>query len=310
MTSLIGSSLAARDVKCGDMAVLVERTINMQTIRGAAVFALMIGLPAMCAAQARQAPATTNQSTTSIITQDPESHWLASGFVGSNFGRNAEPSSGEFGGSIGYLWKSKFGAEFDTGFTPSFQLQSNFFGLGIEPQINTYMANAIAALPLGAEGAWQPYVSGGGGAISLMSGNEGEAANFLSPNGTKFGGNVGGGLMGFAGSWGFKADVRYYRAAGAYQTSVSGVTPSPSPSTPTPGTPTPSPSTPTPGTPSPSPTPTPAPSPYGGPFGTTQVDSGTAQVAPPPGVTSKELVDTALSGLAFWRANVGVAFRW
>jgi hypothetical protein len=271
-----------------------------QGLRRAAIFLLTLALPAVSTAQSSQAPPTTsaNQSTTSIITQSPESHWIASGFVGSNFARNADPSSGEFGGSIGYLWKSKFGAEFDAGFTPSFQLQSNFFGLGVTPQINTYMANAIAALPLGAEGAWQPYVSGGGGAISLMSGNEGEAANFLNPNGTKFGGNIGGGLMGFIGSWGFKGDVRYYRASGPYQTSVSGVTPSPSPSPSSPSTPG-----------APSPTPQPQPGPYLTP-GASQVVPGAAQEAPAEGVTSKQLVDTVLSGLAFWRANVGVAFRW
>src|SRR5262249_38522982 len=203
-------------------------------------------------------------------------------------------SSTEVGGSVGYLWKNKFGAELDTGFTPSFELQSNFFGLGIKPQINTYMANVIAAAPLGAEAAWQPYISGGGGAISLLSGDEGEAANFLNPNGTKFGGNVGGGVMAFAGKVGFKADVRYYRAAGAYQTSVSNVTPvaSPSPTSPSP---------------TPSPTPSPAPPPPG-PY--VVPGAATSQIAPEAGVTSKQLVDSALSGLAFWRANVGVAFRW
>ena len=275
-----------------------ERGTSMtQWTQKTACFALMLGVPVMCAAQTSPPPTTTvNQSASSTITQDPESHWIASGFVGSNFGRNAEPASGAFGGSIGYLWKSKFGAEFETGFTPNFELQSNFFGLGIKPEINTYMANAVAAFPIRAEAAWPPYVSGGAGAISLMSGDEGAAANFLTPNGTKFGGNVGGGLMAFVGNWGFKADVRYYRAAGAYQTSASGITSSsPSPST-----------SPAPGTPSPTPTPTP------GPYAAPPVHLGTttAQVAPAEGVTSQQLVDSALSGLAFWRANVGVAFRW
>ena len=269
----------------------------MQWIQRVALFALVLGSPVMSAAQATQPPAAAvAQNTTGTVTQDPDNHWIASGFVGSNFGRNAETASTEVGGSIGYLWKSKFGAEFDTGFTPSFELQSNFFGLGIKPQINTYMANAIAAAPLGPAAAWQPYISGGVGAISLMSGDEGEAANFLNPNGTKFGGNVGGGLMAFAGKVGFKADVRYYRAAGAYQTSVADITPavSPSPTSPAP------PSSPP---PSPAPTPTPPPGPYIVPT------AGTAQIASD-GVTSKQLVDTALSGLAFWRANVGVALRW
>src|SRR5262245_24744242 len=253
-----------------------------------ALAALMLGVPVVCAAQTSQTSGTPPAQTgTSIITPDPESHWMASGFAGSNFGNNAEPSSGAFGGSIGYLWNSKYGAEFDTGFAPNFELQSRFFGLGITPQINTYMANAIAAFPLGADAKWQPYVSGGGGAISLLSGTDGEAANFLNPNDTKFGGNVGGGVMGFAGNWGFKADVRYYRAAGAYQTSVASVTPSPSaPSSPT------------------SPSPAPAPGPYAMPGAATAAQVGSEAV------TSKELVDSALSGLAFWRSNFGIAFGW
>lgn len=258
---------------------------------GPIVLALFVGVPAAAGAQ----PTAGDQSTGGIITPDAESRWIVSGFVGSNFARNAAESSTEFGGSVGYLWKGKFGAEFDAGFTPSFQLQSNFFGLGIEPQINSYMVNGVAAVPLGGDAAWQPYVSAGAGAISLRSGDEGEAANFLDPNGTKFGGNVGGGLMGFSGSWGFKADVRYYRAAGEYQTSVPTLTTTaPSVSTPSPG-------------PSPSPAPTPAPTP---PTPYAVAGATTAQVTPLPGVTSKQLVDTALSGLAFWRANVGVAFRW
>src|SRR5262245_50809878 len=238
----------------------------LQWIQRAAMFVLVLGSPVMSAAQVTQAPApTVAQNTTSIVTQNPESHWIASGFVGSNFGRNAESSSTEVGGSIGYLWASKFGAEFDTGFTPNFELQSHFFGLGIKPQINTYMANAIASVPLGAEARWQPYISAGGGAISLMSGDEGEAANFLNPNGTKFGGNVGAGLMAFAGNVGFKADVRYYRAAGAYQTSVSNVTSTTSPSS----SPSPTPSP----TPSPAPTPTPSPGPYAVPGAATTLQT-------------------------------------
>src|SRR5262249_24623075 len=128
-----------------------------QWIQRTAMFALVLGTPMMSAAQVAQAPApAVAQNTTSIVT--PENRLIVSGFVESNFGRNAEPSSTEVRGSVGHLWKGKFGAEFDTGFTPSFELQSNFFGLGIKPQINTYMANVIAAAPLGAERTWQPYI--------------------------------------------------------------------------------------------------------------------------------------------------------
>jgi len=36
--------------------------------------------------------------------------WLASGFVGSNFGNNADPASTNVGGSFRCLWKNKVGA--------------------------------------------------------------------------------------------------------------------------------------------------------------------------------------------------------
>jgi hypothetical protein len=237
----------------------------------------------------------TTTTTTSVNTQNAENEWLASGFAGSNFANNAQPASTAFGGSIGYLWNSRWGAEFDAGFTPNFDLQSNFLGLGITPTVNSYMVNAVAVRPFGLERRWQPFIAGGVGAISLRSGLSSDTVStFGNPDATRFGGDIGGGLMGFLGNWGFKADLQYFRAAGSYQTSagqystvtVTGGT-TPSNST-TPGTGT---------TPTPAPTPAPV-----GPY--VANDTG--------GMTSSpsSLADTVLSGLHFWRANIGVALRW
>jgi hypothetical protein len=233
----------------------------------------------------------TTTTTTSVNTQNAENEWLASGFAGSNFANNAQPASTAFGGSIGYLWNSRWGAEFDAGFTPNFDLQSNFLGLGITPTVNSYMVNAVAVRPFGLERRWQPFIAGGVGAISLRSGLSSDTVStFGNPDATRFGGDIGGGLMGFLGNWGFKADLQYFRAAGSYQTSAGqystvtvtgGTTPSNS-TTPATGT-----------------TPTPAPV---GPY--VANDTG--------GMTSSpsSLADTVLSGLHFWRANIGVALRW
>ena len=245
----------------------------------------------------------TNQTTTTTATNvgshDSENAWLASGFAGSNFANNAEPASTAFGGSIGYLWKGRWGAEFDAGFTPNFDLQSNFFGLGITPTVNSYMGNAVAVWPLGADARWQPFIAGGVGAISLRSGlSDDPASAFGNPDATRFGADIGGGLMGFMGNWGFKADLQYFRAAGQYQTSVTqvnattGITVSGS-TTPTTGT-SPSPST---GTNPPPPTGV-------GPYAARDI-SGTTTSS-----SSSSLADTVLSGLHFWRANIGVALRW
>jgi len=220
-----------------------------------------------------------------------------SGFVGSNFAMNASPGSADFGGSIGYLWKDKIGAEFDTGFTPNFQHQSAFFGLGITPQVNNYMGNVIGAFPLGAEKAWVPYVSGGAGAISLDATLSDTTGNAVKLNSSRFGGDVGAGLMGFRGNWGFKADVRYFRATGAYNSGGALNTQS---------IPTPSPSSVTPPASSPSPTPSPAPAPApGGPYAARLPNAAVS-----PGTDAGALGNNLLAGLAFWRANIGVAFRW
>jgi len=149
------------------------------------------------------------------------SHWIASGFVGSDFGNQASGSNVNFGGSVGYLWNNWIGGEFLAGFSPNFQLQStapNAFLLnGNKPAINSYMVNAMGAAALGPDANWQPFISGGVGAITLRSGlgdttNNAAVANAFNPDESRFGGNIGAGIMGFAGNWGIRADVRYFRA--------------------------------------------------------------------------------------------------
>ena len=166
----------------------------MRALQLLTVVALSAGLPATLAAQTDQVSTTTATSNQAQSTPSAlPDQWIASGFVGSNFANNANPSSTEFGGTIGYLRKSRFGAEFDAGVTPNFQLQNNFFGLGITPMINTYMANAIGAMSLGPDAKWQPFISGGVGAISLRSTL---ASNQLDYNATRFGGDIGAGVLG------------------------------------------------------------------------------------------------------------------
>lgn len=245
------------------------------------VAAFVVMAPLGAAAQTAQPSA---PPTPSANAADEANHWIASGFVGSDFGNNAQSPSMNFGGALAYLWKDRYGAEIDTGFTPSFQLQNNFFGLGLKPQINSYMANAILAKPFGDERVVQPFVSGGVGALSLRS----SLANGLNENATRFGGDIGGGLMAFAGDHvGFKADVRYFRATGSYNTATTlyrlpaAATLNAAPMAAPPPYPTPTPSSPMPSAP------------------------GTAPVA-----GTAPLADSVLSGLHFWKANVGVALRW
>jgi opacity protein-like surface antigen len=186
-----------------------------------------------------------------------QSHWIVSGFVGSNFGgATATDPSVDFGGQLAWLWRGVFGGEVLADFAPSFKVDN--LALSENPRANGYMANAIFAVPLGAEGQFQPYISGGLGAIQLQTRVFNAALPRVSgtpiPTGTtdgdevKRGTNVGAGLMGFAGIIGFRADIRYYKAA--TDTSLQSTTP------------------------------------------------------------VGQFTETLLSGLDYWRANIGVAIRW
>jgi len=139
------------------------------------------------------------------------SSWIASGFVGSSFGASTDDSAADFGGSLGYLWRSTVGGEFIAGFTPNFNLQNNLMADN-QPQVNSYMVNAIGAIPIGVDAQWQPFVSGGFGAVTLGSSLDDDANSTFDPNETRAGGNIGAGVMGFVGNWGVRGDVRYFRA--------------------------------------------------------------------------------------------------
>ena len=215
---------------------------------------LAVGLPGAAAAQSAP-PAAVPVAASAPIAGPVQSHWTVAGFVGSNFGGNAvvDPST-SFGGQIAYLWRGVLGAEGIADFTPSFALNNVF--LAENPRTNAYMGNVIFAMPLGGSGQWQPYVSGGAGSISLRA----VVFNALLPHPTgtfvtgtstddqfKFGWDVGGGLMGFHGLIGFRADARYFKT-----------------------------------------------------------DTNTTSQTTALGV----FTDSLLTGLNFWRANIGIALRW
>ena len=181
-----------------------------------------------------------------------QSRWTAAGFVGANYGASTTSSSVDFGGQVGYLYRGIIGGEFLADFAPNFNLANAF--LANRPNVNAYMANAVIAAPLGSEGQIQPYVSAGLGGVQLRS-NMLAVANVPSSsqteaNQTRGGGDVGFGVMGFAGNVGIRADVRYFRAFTNNTVTTTGNT------------------------------------------------------------AADAFAQNLLSGLDFWRANVGIAVRW
>ncbi len=213
----------------------------MRVRRIGAVVALGIGMPALAAAQGTTTttdPTAGQTGTTTGTTTDTTrgqidrttqpasdyglmgpatSHWIASGFVGSNFGASATSAAADFGGSVGYVWNSWVGGEFMAGFTPNFNVANPALFAGQTPQVNSFMANAVGMLPLGGDGQWAPFISGGFGAMTLRSGalNNGTGnavSDVFSPDDTRPAADIGGGIMAFVGAWGVRADIRYFRA--------------------------------------------------------------------------------------------------
>jgi hypothetical protein len=133
---------------------------------------------------------------------------IVSGFLGSSFGDDIDDPALDFGGTLAWLWRQSVGAEFIAGFAPDTTLSS-----GVDDaQVHNYMANAIAALPLGDTGRFQPFVSGGIGAITLRV--DDDEFDLDAPDETEFGANIGFGVMTFADRWGFRGDLRFYREVG------------------------------------------------------------------------------------------------
>ena len=199
--------------------------------------------------------------TTPTYSGPTESHWVAAGFLGSTFNTSSDNAAIDnsdglvgVGGQIAYLWRGVLGGEFLADFAPSMEFDNSRLSADRNVNINSYMANAIGTYPLGAEGQFQPYASGGFGRIAVA----GDVFNVIGdPNsGTdrvrqgRTGVNVGGGLMAFASpNIGIRTDVRYYRAS----------------------------------------------------------DNNSVDLDDP---LADELGDSVLSGLKYWRANIGMALRW
>ena len=124
-----------------------------------AVLALFTAAPAF-------AQTTTTTTTITTTTYEPEhpSQWVASGFVGSSFGVSAQSATADFGGTLSYLHHGAVGVEFLAGFAP--ELKINRVG-GLNSDVNNYMGNIIAAVPIGFLSTVHPYVSGGLGVMTL-----------------------------------------------------------------------------------------------------------------------------------------------
>jgi opacity protein-like surface antigen len=157
------------------------------------------------------APAAAQQGQIAISTQDDyaENEWAVSGFVGPSFGSALDETETGFGGSVAYLYRRSIGAEALVAATPGIGTTEDTIE---DSGIDSYMGNVIAAMPLGADGAIQPFVSGGFGLMRLRALVPQTGAGSVEIDDSRFGGNIGAGLMWFKDRWGVRTDLRYYDA--------------------------------------------------------------------------------------------------
>jgi opacity protein-like surface antigen len=207
--------------------------------------------------------------------------WTATGFIGANFGtggdlavQNDINASTTYGGQLSRVW-GWIGAEFIADINPTFKLQNVL--LTEHPEVNSYMFNVLGKVPFGASEGFQPYISGGIGSIqmhtSLLAFDTVTRSTFNQKSSqTRFGTDVGAGVFAFAGRWGFRADVRWYKATSSSDT-IDNLTAN---NINLAGT------------------------------GVTAIGAGTIGN----GAAADNLTRAFLSGLDFWRGNIGLAFRW
>jgi hypothetical protein len=139
-----------------------------------------------------------------------ENEAVLAGFLGSSFGGEFDDQTITYGGSLSWLWSRMLGAEVLAGFAPNLSLVENLD----DTQINNYMVNVIMAAPLGVDGRWQPFVSGGLGALTLSTGQDVQQALNVEADEADLGANLGLGLLAFAESWGVRGDIRYFSQVG------------------------------------------------------------------------------------------------
>src|SRR5262249_38870018 len=158
-------------------------------------------------------------------------HWVVAASVGTNFRSSGTPTPGglvlhanssrfHFGETLSHRWRGYIGVEGLADFASSFVLDNVLFAE--RPTVNTYMANGIVGVPIGSESRFWPYVSSGVGAIQLRSTIftldptslvDVSSIDTAKANGARFGWDIGGGIMGFDGKWGFRADLRHFKAS-------------------------------------------------------------------------------------------------
>jgi opacity protein-like surface antigen len=191
-------------------AICVIATAMVATLSGTAI------------AQTTSAPP---PASTSAVTSGPtKSQWVASIFLASTIQTNndevLENSEGlvGYGAQFAWLWRGIIGPELYLDSQPHMDLDERVTQRFEEVSLWGFMGNALATYPLGSEGQFQPFLSGGYGMVNVgadellvLNDPSGDSDSFSEGRGAW---NIGAGLLAYASEHvGIRTDFRYFNVS-------------------------------------------------------------------------------------------------
>jgi hypothetical protein len=139
-----------------------------------------------------------------------QADWLFTPSLGRTFGGDTfGQEHTTFTGAISWLDEESFGWEAEFSYSPDFFDASEPLTSDRSGSVVSFMGNAIIGAPLGAEGRFRPYVTGG---VGLMQMRVTSDAGTFETTTSEFGWNAGVGAFALFGRAGLRGDLRYLRS--------------------------------------------------------------------------------------------------
>jgi opacity protein-like surface antigen len=140
-----------------------------------------------------------------------QADWLFTPSLGRTFGGDTFGQGHvTYGGAIARVDEESFGFEGEFSYSPDFFDNTESFQNARTGSVVTAMGNALIGAPMGPEGRFRPYVTGGLGVMRMRVVSDAGAFESVT---SEFGFNVGAGAIALIGSRiGLRGDLRYLRS--------------------------------------------------------------------------------------------------
>jgi len=140
-----------------------------------------------------------------------QADWLFTPSLGRTFGGDTfGQGRATYGGAIAWVDEESFGWEGEFSYSPDFFENTESFANARSGSVVTAMGNVLIGAPMGPEGRFRPYVTGGIGLMRMRVVSD--AGTFESVT-SEFGWNAGAGALALIASRiGLRGDLRYIRS--------------------------------------------------------------------------------------------------